>query len=298
MFILAVALGIGLFTPLTSHRRMDEAAASASASPVRPMLPRTAAGMVPRPPSTVGESTQLTPLHTYMVQPGDTILAIAARYGLSVETVTQVNNLPGADALQVGQSLTVPPVDGSMVPLVPGEQLAQVADQYRVDAGLLATINQVQPGGVMPARLFVPSAAVPGALSRPTRPVPQPPAADRPALIHFQWPTQGVITQPFWQYHPGIDIANVTGTPVVSADGGRVVFAGWGDYGLYVEIDHGNGYSTVYGHLSQLQVTLGQQVRPGQPIGLMGSTGRSTGPHLHFEIRQQGVPRNPLDYLR
>ena len=117
-------------------------------------------------------------------------------------------------------------------------------------------------------------------------------------LARFVWPARGTITTYFWQYHPGIDIANIEGTMEVAADAGQVVFAGWGSYGIYVEIDHGNGFHTVYGHMSRVLVSTGDLVSPGQEIGLMGSTGRSTGPHLHFEIRYQGVPQNPLDFLQ
>jgi murein DD-endopeptidase MepM/ murein hydrolase activator NlpD len=116
-------------------------------------------------------------------------------------------------------------------------------------------------------------------------------------LARFIWPARGSITTYFFESHPGIDIANIEGTPEVAADAGTVVFADWGSYGLYVEIDHGNGFHTVYGHMSSLLVHAGERVAPGQPIGLMGSTGRSTGSHLHFEIRYQGAPQNPLDFL-
>jgi murein DD-endopeptidase MepM/ murein hydrolase activator NlpD len=121
--------------------------------------------------------------------------------------------------------------------------------------------------------------------------------AIRERIVRFLWPAQGIITQPFWQFHPGIDIANDVGTPEHAADAGQVVFAGWGSYGIYVEIDHGNGFHTIYGHMSRALVRTGQIVLRGQLIGLMGMTGRATGPHLHFEIRYQGVPQNPLDLL-
>jgi murein DD-endopeptidase MepM/ murein hydrolase activator NlpD len=126
---------------------------------------------------------------------------------------------------------------------------------------------------------------------------PPDPGATRARVVRFAWPAQGIITQPFTRFHPGIDIANDVGTPENSADAGTVVFAGWGGYGLYVEIDHGNGFHTIYGHLSKLLVRTGQTVTRGQRIGLMGATGRATGPRLHFEIRYQGVPQNPLDLL-
>jgi murein DD-endopeptidase MepM/ murein hydrolase activator NlpD len=128
-------------------------------------------------------------------------------------------------------------------------------------------------------------------------PAPTDPGAIREHIVRFLWPTQGIITQPFWAFHPGIDIANDIGTPEVAADAGQVVFAGWGSYGVYVEIDHGNGFHTIYGHMSKALVSTGQMVGRGQLIGLMGVTGRATGPHLHFEIRYQGVPQNPLDLL-
>jgi murein DD-endopeptidase MepM/ murein hydrolase activator NlpD len=121
--------------------------------------------------------------------------------------------------------------------------------------------------------------------------------ASREHLVRFAWPTHGLITQGFFDYHPGIDIANDVGTPEVAADAGQVVFAGWGSYGIYVEIDHGNGFHTIYGHLSAVVVNAGQVVGKGQLIGLMGATGRASGPHLHFEIRYQGVPQNPIDLL-
>jgi murein DD-endopeptidase MepM/ murein hydrolase activator NlpD len=122
-------------------------------------------------------------------------------------------------------------------------------------------------------------------------------SATREHLVRFVWPTHGTITQTFFEYHPGIDIANDVGTPEVAAGGGQVVFAGWGSYGIYVEIDHGNGFHTIYGHMSAVLVKTGQVVTQGQEIGLMGATGRASGPHLHFEIRFQGAPQNPIDLL-
>lgn len=101
-----------------------------------------------------------------------------------------------------------------------------------------------------------------------------------------------------WSLHPGIDFAAVTGTPILAAAGGVVIRAQrTPDYGNMVEIDHGNGLTTVYGHASRLEVKVGDIVRKGQEIAAVGSTGRSTGPHLHFEVRVHGVPQNPTHYL-
>ncbi|HWH96562.1 MAG TPA: peptidoglycan DD-metalloendopeptidase family protein [Baekduia sp.] len=120
----------------------------------------------------------------------------------------------------------------------------------------------------------------------------------------FIWPVNGPITSPFcearaWEAcHPGIDIAVPTGTPIRAADGGRVAIAGWvGGYGNYTCIQHSASLSTCYGHQSVLKVSVGQQVKQGQVIGLSGSTGHSTGPHLHFEVRVNGAVTNPMNYL-
>jgi murein DD-endopeptidase MepM/ murein hydrolase activator NlpD len=122
------------------------------------------------------------------------------------------------------------------------------------------------------------------------------------------WPVKGPITSPFgWRFHPilrkqmyhsGLDIAVSSGTQVHAADAGVVVVSGWqGGYGNFVAIDHGNGIATCYGHNSQLLVREGEKVYQGQVIALSGSTGLSTGPHVHFEVRRNGVPVDPMSYL-
>lgn len=122
----------------------------------------------------------------------------------------------------------------------------------------------------------------------------------------FRWPCSGTITSRFGyrrsifgsNYHGGVDIANRYGTAVCAADGGTVIYAGWmSSYGYLVQIDHGNGFVTYYGHNSKLLVSVGQHVYKGQQIARMGSTGNSTGNHCHFEVRYNGVRRNPLNYL-
>ncbi|MFA5113293.1 MAG: peptidoglycan DD-metalloendopeptidase family protein [Candidatus Margulisiibacteriota bacterium] len=119
------------------------------------------------------------------------------------------------------------------------------------------------------------------------------------------WPLQGRITSRYgasrrWgrSRHTGVDIATTYGTPILAADGGEVIFAGWWDgYGKAVVIDHGKGIATVYGHMSRIYPAVGLTVAKGQTIGLEGSTGYSTGPHLHFEVRKNGKPVNPMPYL-
>ena len=119
------------------------------------------------------------------------------------------------------------------------------------------------------------------------------------------WPTTGVVTSPYglrWggtDFHPGMDIANDMGTPIVATADGVVEYAGWnsGGYGNMVDINHGNGLMTRYGHASQVVVSVGQHVKRGQLIAYMGSTGFSTGPHVHYEVHVNGNRVNPISYL-
>jgi len=132
----------------------------------------------------------------------------------------------------------------------------------------------------------------------------RPTIAEAHTRFAFRWPTRGLFTSGFgmrrhplfgiWHLHTGVDIATAWGAPVLAAAEGRVIYAGWfGGYGKIVVIDHGEGMSTLYGHLSSLLVVAGDEVRRGQPVGRVGSTGFSTGPHLHFEVRVNGRPVNP-----
>ncbi len=125
---------------------------------------------------------------------------------------------------------------------------------------------------------------------------------------HMIWPVRGRLSSGFgWRYHPvlrkkkyhnGQDIAVSSGTPVLAADSGVVLVSGWkGGYGNFVAIDHGNGISTCYGHNSRLLVQVGNKILKGQTVAISGNTGLSTGPHLHFEVRRNGTPINPIPYL-
>lgn len=130
-----------------------------------------------------------------------------------------------------------------------------------------------------------------------------PKAAGRPSSSGFIWPISGVVTSeygPRWgSFHPGIDIAGPNGAPIAAAKSGEVIYAAFneGGYGNYVIIDHGDGFVTAYAHQSRLAVRKGDTVSQGQIIGYEGSTGFSTGPHLHFEVRAGGSARDPRSYV-
>jgi murein DD-endopeptidase MepM/ murein hydrolase activator NlpD len=262
----------------------------------------------------VQRSEVRTGIITYTVQPGDNVETIAQRFGVLPTTVVWSNNEveENPDLLRVGQELLILPVDGILYTVKANDTLSGIAERFKVKAediirsplnnladgtNLIPGMRLVIPGGVKP---FVPKVMQPQVVSRPApgrRYVG--PAPSFFASGAFAWPTRGYISQYFRTYHRGLDIANAIGTPIAASDGGYVTFAGWSNigYGYMVQIDHGNGFSTLYAHLSQWYVSPGQSVARGQIIGAMGSTGNSTGPHLHFEIRYGGVPQNPLLYL-
>ena len=244
---------------------------------------------------------------TYTVQANDNIWAIAQGFGLKAETVLwanpKVENAP--DLLSVGQRLVIPPVDGIYYTVAKGDTVAKLAKTYKTtvekivgfeaneleDPYTLAQGQQIMlPDGrkqVVPSNYY------------PMTRVGSAPSNAPKGSGRFAWPTQGLLTQRYWSGHLGIDIANRTGVPVRAADDGYVVMAGrdtWG-YGNQVLIDHGNGYMTRYAHLDSIKVKAGDAVQRNQQIGTMGNTGRSTGPHLHFEILYNRQRRNPLGFL-
>ena len=247
---------------------------------------------------------------TYTVQSGDTVTGIAAHFGLKWTTIMWSNEHleDNPDLLLPGQVLNILPIDGVYHLIREGDTLAKIAKEYEVevaditdcpfnsvqsDAGLRVGEYLIVPGGRKP---YVP------VVFRPTYTGPFPADAPR-GSGQFIWPTQGRLTDLFgWtgtRWHTGIDIANSKGTHVFAADRGYVRQAGWTKmgYGVLIIIDHGNGYWTYYGHLSAVWVRAGQYVEKGQWIGNIGSTGRSTGPHLHFEVRRNREPVNPMDLL-
>jgi murein DD-endopeptidase MepM/ murein hydrolase activator NlpD len=247
-----------------------------------------------RAPSTPAQAGQLSAMVHYTVKPGDSVDNIAARAGITADTLVQINGLSSPPLLTTGGRLLVPPIDGTLVRVDPDQSLSTLATTFRVDISALRTVNALGLDARLPRRLFIPAMNTEDVTQLAAPPEP---GGNRQHLVRFAWPAHGTITQYFWDYHPGIDIANEFGTPEAAADAGQVVFAGWGDYGIYVEIDHGNGFHTIYAHMSAALVAAGQRVAQGQRIGLMGATGRATGPHLHFEVRYQGVPQNPIDLL-
>ncbi|MBK9179709.1 MAG: peptidoglycan DD-metalloendopeptidase family protein [Acidimicrobiales bacterium] len=180
------------------------------------------------------------------------------------------------------------------------ELLAEIDELERSDAALALLIREAQ-AAARPAATG--AAASPGGAVAPSggRGTSAGPGG-AVSSVGLQWPTSGPVTSEYGQrwgrLHAGIDIAPPAGTPIYAAAAGTVILSGWQDgYGNVIIIDHGGGISTLYGHQSERVAQQGQQVSRGQLIGYVGSTGRVTGPHLHFEVRAGGTAQNPRNYL-
>jgi len=245
----------------------------------------------------------------YRVQEGDTISSIADRFSVSVDTIVWENQLKSVDSIKVGQILRILPVSGVRYKVKRGETVNSIAKKHGVNAqnvvdypfnsfsndetfGLIAGQELIIPDGIKPKEV-----ATKAYIAQSVAPI--------PGVVgegNFMWPTTGRISQKYYWYHRAVDVANHGGPVVVASQSGTVTTAGWngGGYGNYVIIDHGNGYRTLYAHLKtgSIVVGLGQKVKQGQAIGTMGSTGRSTGTHLHFEIIGPGGKLNPLVLLK
>lgn len=243
----------------------------------------------------------------YAVQEGDTISTIAQKFGVSESTVLWQNNLTKTSKIKIGQTLGILPVTGISHKVQKGDTVYSIAKKYDSDAQAIADfpfntfVNDETFELAIGQTIIVPEGVMPqntGTSPRIRQLTPD--AGTVVASGTFSWPAGGTITQNFAWYHQGLDIANRAAPDVLAADSGRVIYAGWdgSGYGNKVMIDHGNGYRTLYAHLSRIYVVNGQSVARGSAVGKMGSTGRSTGTHLHFEIYGGAGRINPLNALR
>jgi len=262
----------------------------------------------------------------YIVMNGDTLSSIATKYDISIETVKWANNLT-SDLVKPGQELEIPPADGVLIKVAKNETLASISAKYNGNEQSIADFNWLDYPFTLAEgqELFVPDGRMP--YVAPPKPTSTPKTytsgsyaggkvtsvADPNVGRFLGWPVAngGKISQYYrGTLHKGIDIADRNLPNLVAAAGGTVIFAGcagycpplgstWGGsgYAWSVQIDHGNGYSTWYAHMKNIYVRTGDSVSRGQAIGQMGSTGRSTGPHVHFELRRGSSTQiNPLPY--
>mgnify|MGYP005846154809 CR=1 FL=1 len=250
----------------------------------------------------------------YTVKPGDTLSTIGRRFGVTTGTIRYANNMGQSDFLMVGQKLSIPPVSGVVYKVAKGDTIKTIASKFAVSEQAVADFNYLAAPFTLSEgqELILPDAKIPQPIfAYNSQPGINPPGgydtsaygfipqavSGKQGSGQFVWPTPSrYISQYFSWYHPAIDIA-IPG-PIFAADAGVVVRSGWwaGGYGFAIQIDHRNGFVTTYAHMSRLDVSVNDSVDRGQIIGLMGSTGRSTGPHLHFTIQKNGQYLNPLEF--
>lgn len=259
----------------------------------------------------------------YTVQAGETLAEIAASHGVSVDSLVASNaHIRHQDMLLAGSPILIPALDGVLYGVSEGDTLQSIAALHGSTVGSIVAfpgneisdLNQLPvgllllllvPGGRAPCETTATAAATAAVRGDGQLPAPNVPVVGSlagAAAASWLWPVDGRrITSSFGAAHLlGIDVGVPMRSRIFAANAGRVVFVG-GDpccsYGYYVDVDHGDGYRTRYAHVDEFLVGVGATVAAGQVIALSGNNGRSTGPHIHFEVRFGGVPVDPLTYL-
>lgn len=261
----------------------------------------------------------------YVVQSGDTISTIAQEFEIGVNTILWANDLNAYSVIRPGDSLKILPVSGVIHSIAKGENLKTISSMYGVNQLDIEKFNKLKDGNrlVVGQKLIIPGGTKNSYANNKNKSYSglallkdliKPKKSDVSDVIgkdapkdaapgpsnKMKWPTSGYrITQYFSWRHFAVDIADHIGTPLYAADSGVVETAGWGrGYGNQIVVNHGGGKKTRYAHLSKFYVSVGDTVKKGQTIGAMGSTGWSTGSHIHFEVIINGVKYNPLNYIR
>lgn len=242
----------------------------------------------------------------YITTEGEDIAGIALRCGADAELLAAINNAQPDAPLAAGTLITLPQEPAAAITVQAGDTLYALAQRYRTSVSALMERNQIrdvrllQPGQT----LYLPldeECAVFAVSGDALQSVPV--LASR-GTASFLWPVSGVISSRYGArgsgYHYGLDLAADAGSEIVAAAAGIVSEADWKNdaYGYAVMIDHGDGFQTLYAHCQSLLVEEGETVLRGDAIALVGSTGNSTGPHVHFEVRLGGACQDPLLYLR
>jgi LysM repeat protein len=232
----------------------------------------------------------------YEVRPGDTLSEIAEMYGVSVNTIAWANDMTIRTALKVGQVLIILPVSGVRHTVIKGDTIQSIAKKYQGDAEEIAQFNDLTGASLAVGQIIIiPNGEVAPAPTRSSSGAVVVRGSGPAYVGYYLRPVVGGRKTQGLHGYNGVDLAAPIGTPLLASAAGRVIISkagGWyGGYGNYLVIEHSNKTQTLYAHLSKNLVSVGQTVDQGQVIGLMGSTGNSTGSHVHFEIRGA---RNPF----
>jgi murein DD-endopeptidase MepM/ murein hydrolase activator NlpD len=315
----AAVMALVLALPLSVHGTTTAAsapvAAPYAAAANEPDAPRAqavsrSATITPVTDPTTAVADDVRPIVHYTLGPADDLQKLANFFHISAEAIAYSNGITDPDMRnQRGREILIPPGEGALYTVKEGDTVESVATQFKVTPAAISTYNRLyfEPEHFAKGQLvFVPGATVPGltyiAADTDAQAPPVTPALTRPGPVQttggrLAWPVAGVITQYFWAYHTGVDLAAPFGTGIGASDSGTVVYSGWVAVGgLSVRIQHANGMETGYYHMGATFVSTGTKVDKGQIIGTVGMTGVTTGPHVHWELKVNGQFVNPLAY--
>jgi murein DD-endopeptidase MepM/ murein hydrolase activator NlpD len=233
---------------------------------------------------------------TYTVRPGDSVSAIAAARSVSMDSIIASNGISNARRLREGERIRIPNMDGIPYTVKRGDSLSKISTAMGVPMAAILDANDMDSDAITVGM----SLFIPGARMR---------SEDLKLALGelFVYPVRGRLSSPYgWRndpisgarrFHAALDMAANTGTPVKASMDGRVTVGVNSVYGKYIILSHSGGFQTLYAHLNTISVAQGAQVSQGTKIGEVGSTGYSTGPHLHFAVYKNGKAVNPLEYL-
>ncbi|MDR2181183.1 MAG: M23 family metallopeptidase [Treponema sp.] len=234
---------------------------------------------------------------SYTMKKGDVVSEVSRQFGLNDGTLISLNGIKNTRNVSIGQVLKIPNQDGIIYTVKKGDTIASVAAKHKIEVEAIKVVNELFSDQINPnTTLFLPGAVMPRVEEQEIN-------GDL-----FIWPVRGRLTSfygyrrsPFTggrSFHAGIDIAAFQGTPIKAAMAGRVLSVGWDNtYGNFIVVTHQGGYRTLYGHMSKTAAQNGAYVNVGDVIGYVGSTGQSTGPHLHFTVYKDGATVNPRPLL-
>jgi len=307
LFVLIISLSISI-TPVMQQRigffRLDRISLPSDTraeSAMRLMVtPEPDASLLAEStPAEIPASVSMVTYSTCTVKKGDSIGAIASRYGIrNIGTILNANTIDNVRRIKVGQTLRIPSMDGISYTIARGDSLARVSNRFSIPVNSILDANDLAAATLVAGqRLFIPGATLS--------------TSDlRKALGElFIYPIRGRLTSIFGYradpftgvrtFHTGIDLAAPIGTPIKATLDGKVATTGWSNtFGNYVIISHSDGYQSLYGHMSYIGVSKGQSVIQGSIIGKVGSTGYSTGSHVHLSIYKNGKMIDPLSLLK
>ncbi|ANN64514.1 M23 family metallopeptidase [Brachyspira hyodysenteriae] len=247
----------------------------------------------------VGDGTIGMKYDEYIIEEGDNLTTISRKIGANLDTLVSVNKITNANRLRPGQKIVIPNRNGLLYTIKKDESIEEIAERYDVSLNRVLSFNKISdPNDIeVGDDIFLPGAkyTLDERIDKFGQMFSIPTTITRISSVfgYRVHPITGVRTK-----HMGVDIPGRLNTPVYAARKGKVIFAGYsGGYGNLVIVRHDKGYTTYYGHLNSITTRAGATVGVGVMIGRMGSTGRSTGSHLHFEVRRNGVALNPADFI-